>query len=282
MSNITWANKDKSILDGVTNKFLDSDANEVKTAVNSKDELAAGNRLVRYASCILRCDNNTTPSNPFTWTLLNDSQHEPLFFTGVSASSGSLVVTYPACAQVMGFSVTTDETLAKAGIYCGASVGLSSAIIDAYMNFGTYGGYLRGTGTGTFFTANEDIASFSTSFVSASEFLFNPPKPYGGTDASYGDLWRDATAVYAGPNDYHCQRLFTGLGSYAFRFQIVDNTGTPIATNTTDDVVMITTTMAKNVKLDLEENDTNGFPGATNIINNGSNFWVSGLFLLAS
>lgn len=47
MANITWADKDKDNLDGVHNKFRDSDANEVKSAVNSKyDAPASGKKII--------------------------------------------------------------------------------------------------------------------------------------------------------------------------------------------------------------------------------------------
>lgn len=47
MSNITWDDKNKNTLDGVHNSWRDQDANQVKTAVNSKlDAPPSGKRVV--------------------------------------------------------------------------------------------------------------------------------------------------------------------------------------------------------------------------------------------
>ncbi len=40
MANISYADKDKNVKDGVKNKFRDIDANEIKNAVNSKADAA--------------------------------------------------------------------------------------------------------------------------------------------------------------------------------------------------------------------------------------------------
>jgi hypothetical protein len=282
MANISWDDKDKNATDGISNKWRDSDANAVKTAVNSKDELAGGNRLIRLGACVLKCADNTVASTSFTWSILNNSTHEPLFFTGISANvSGQLELTYPAVAEVMGFTIVPDETFSAQGIYVGASVGLDVAIIDVYKNCGFYGGHLIGNGT-TGYTQGGDLSSFSISIVSAGEFLFNPPKTSGTTDASNSsELWKHATVNYVGPNNYRIQRLFTGLGSYAFRYKIIDNaTGLAITTNSTSDVIEITSAVPKIVRLNMNVNDANGWPGS--IIKNTGNFWVKGLYKLSS
>jgi hypothetical protein len=233
-------------------------------------------------SCILKCTDNAEPSTPFTWSILNDGKHEPLFFTGIKANAaGQLELTYPAVSEVMGFTIVPDETLSAQGIYVGASVGLDIAIIDVYKNTGVYGGYMTGDGT-TGYTKAGDLPSFNLNIVSAGEFLFNPPKTSGTTDASnLSELWKHATVNYVGPNNYRVQRLFTGLGSYAFRYQIIDNvTGQPITTTSTDDVIEITSAVPKIVRLNMNVNDANGWPGS--IIKNTGNFWVTGLYRISN
>jgi hypothetical protein len=65
------------------------------------------------------------------WALVEDSAHTPLNLASVSCSSaGTLVVMLSAPgSKVLGATVETDETLSRADVVAGASVGLDRVVI---------------------------------------------------------------------------------------------------------------------------------------------------------
>lgn len=77
-------------------------------------------------------------STPTQWDYINDATHEPMGVSGTyaTASSSTITVSYDRTyAQVGSFICGPDETLANAiNFSCGASVGLSSAVIKASMD----------------------------------------------------------------------------------------------------------------------------------------------------
>lgn len=65
------------------------------------------------------------------WRLISDTNHVPQNINSVSGSSSGIRITYGFTAKSVGtFLVTADETYARQGITCGASVGLSYSLIQ--------------------------------------------------------------------------------------------------------------------------------------------------------
>lgn len=103
----------------------------IKT-INGQSVLGPGNVEVgggegipvsRIVAGVLRYDGTK-------WTILNNEGHIPINITGVSGDSpDSVTITFPKYAKVNSLVATPDETLAAAGIKCGASVGVDYATI---------------------------------------------------------------------------------------------------------------------------------------------------------
>lgn len=65
-----------------------------------------------------------------TWEALDDATHRPEGFATITANSTAVTVNYATAGDaVITGSATPDETLAAAGIVCGPSIGLTSAVI---------------------------------------------------------------------------------------------------------------------------------------------------------
>lgn len=234
------------------------------------------------ASAILRPNGSSTGSGPIDWEILNtDTDHLPLFFKdSITFSSNNLVLHFPPISKVVSFVVVPDETLASKGIFCGASVGVATATISCYINAGVYGGYIRGTGTGSFFTRVGNLSTFDMIFDDAGKFRFNMPLIYGGNLSQNSIFQQAATAHYVGSNDYRLVRTIGGLGAYNFGYEIWDNaTGAKILTNSTSDVVEILTQTPITSSLNMGANNSGGYPGA-NIFTASSNLWVFAVFKL--
>ena len=77
----------------------------------------------RIIACVLRFDGSK-------WNVLDNEGHVPINVTGVSGTTtDSVTISFPEYSKVNTLVVTPDETLAAAGIKCGASVGLDYATI---------------------------------------------------------------------------------------------------------------------------------------------------------
>ena len=66
------------------------------------------------------------PDGAGGWLVLDDAGHTPRGLQSVTIEAGMLRVTYPGAVEVIGASVTCDETLARLGYTVGPSVGTSS------------------------------------------------------------------------------------------------------------------------------------------------------------
>ena len=64
------------------------------------------------------------------WFIMNDKGHKPIGVKSVEFDSEKITINYNfTYSKVNTFSVTPDETFSMEGITCGASVGLSKAVI---------------------------------------------------------------------------------------------------------------------------------------------------------
>ena len=70
-------------------------------------------------------------NNGGSWDLLLTGGHDSIGTTSISSSTDSWTVNFSFTAtDVYTFVVSPDETLSRAGVLCGASVGLTSARVD--------------------------------------------------------------------------------------------------------------------------------------------------------
>ena len=77
------------------------------------------------------------------WTILNDTDHQPLNVDSVAIVNNRLTLYHDNNAsKVITFEITPDETFTRYGISCGASVGLDDTRIDIYQNL-TCTAYIR-------------------------------------------------------------------------------------------------------------------------------------------
>ena len=101
--------------------LADDDHTAYADAAHGHDSSGAPYRQI---GCVLRKTGGA-------WSILDDSGHQPVGVTSVSADATKLTLTYAfTAAEVVAVSVTTDETWA-ASYHAGASVGLSS--MDIYL-----------------------------------------------------------------------------------------------------------------------------------------------------
>lgn len=79
------------------------------------------------------------PTDRTKWNFIDDSLHDPIGISGTYAvaSSGNITINYgKTYSKVLAFSAGPDETLANTlGVHVGASVGLSSAVINCGSHF---------------------------------------------------------------------------------------------------------------------------------------------------
>jgi hypothetical protein len=108
MADITYVNKDKDIKDGTRNKWKDADANEVKTAVNSK----ADRTEVAALATPFRGDHNVVVA-AFLWPTANGT------FTGGKPGQGNvydIVLDDPASPPTVGGKLITHGSTIRAKI----------------------------------------------------------------------------------------------------------------------------------------------------------------------
>ncbi|MEU6491080.1 hypothetical protein ABZ890_11885 [Streptomyces sp. NPDC046984] len=91
-----------------------------------------GGARLAFVSCALR---NTGTG----WAVIDEASHEPSGVTGLVTHPDHLELQHAVGAvQVSSLAVTVDETYAKTGLRCGASVGLD--LSNIYLYSGTAGG----------------------------------------------------------------------------------------------------------------------------------------------
>jgi len=227
-----------------------------------------------FAVGIARPSNTFSNGNPITWEFLtNSTSHNYSFFDSVYGNTGTarLVIRYPNVKNVLNMTVKIDESFSQQGLFCGPTVGLTTAEIQV-SRFYTMGIRLTGAGTNTW-TENTtlglgtafDMSTYSTADGSTS---FNITSTYG-TDYNAVNL------QYIGPNNYHIRRSYSGLGGYSAKFHLVDEFNNPVGTNpTTSDEVIITNggMNAQTISMATWSSSTNSW--MTNIYN----FWIFGAF----
>jgi len=128
------------------------------------------------------------PDGAGGWYVLDDSGHTPAGLQTVSIEGGLLRITYPNAVEVIGASVTCDETLTRLGYSVGPSVGTSSMDIMVchhgasgmiVSSGGTWTlqsssarmltGLTYSTGTGTIAITHSPVGAYAVPVVSAAQ-----------------------------------------------------------------------------------------------------------------
>lgn len=237
------------------------------------------NPRIKMIAGVLRPDGNATGSGTITWTFLNPyTNHNQLSVVPIKieTNASNIRLRFPKCRNVIHFAANTDETLAANGITCGASVGQETADIAFYQSYGIQGGYL--TGAGSSWTRVGDLTSFTVGTNNANSFYFRPIKPFGnaGTDAQNTNYWQSSIAHYVGSNVRTLRRVFSGLGSDYFGYQLYDSGGVLVVTNDANDRIEIMVNTPKRVQINANSNNSTGYPGA-NVFTTASNVWITAL-----
>lgn len=167
----------------------------------------------RIATAILRPSLSGTD---VTWGFVNDPIHDSLFFTGVSCTSGNVVLSTPTVSKIYTVLVANDEVFAQAGVDFGSSVTTTAATIQFYRRTGTYAGYLSGDGTN--YTKSGSATSWTV--VSSMDFGVQFLKLIWTNPAGIGQ--DAASADYQGTNGYHTVRHFSALAGADMGWTIRD------------------------------------------------------------
>ena len=96
----------------------------VTNSIANGEIKTTGGKRYQVLSCVIR---NTGAG----WEFINDSEHEPIGFTGISTLANGLIQLDHdfGATQVGSMLVTPDETFAKRGIMAGGSIGLDLSLI---------------------------------------------------------------------------------------------------------------------------------------------------------
>lgn len=225
------------------------------------------------ASVIVAPSNSFSHGQPITWqTLAQNTSHGSSFFTGVSGQvNARLRIEYPLVRYAFFCNAHLDETFGPQLVTVGPTVGLSNAefAVSTPRNVG-----MRLVGAGsTTWTKNGDSSAFDVGSFSTAD---------GGTSLniqtpaliSDPNVYNRLTAVYHGPNGYTISRIFSGLGSFNYRFVLRKPDLTFLNTNpTTSDMVIIQgATQPLTIGMQLWNSTTNSW------MTTGTNFFIDGMF----
>lgn len=135
-SNVIDTSKEGFIIIDTTVKSLNTDFETLKSDLQTitsrafffdkNKDLTIDNNKVDFVAGVIR---NTGSG----WEIISDSEHKALNVSSVSNTSGFITITYESTfSQVISLTVNPDEVYAGYGLFIGASVGLSSAVIKIY------------------------------------------------------------------------------------------------------------------------------------------------------
>lgn len=155
-------------------------------------DLSESGRKIKIVAFILRNDGTG-------WNFINDTIHQPLNATSVTADNVKISVTLPFTAKkILSFVACTDDTFAQFGYFTGASVGTN--VINIYMSsqYQTIGGYIKYDGTQWVVYSekgNIAVSSFSSGVLSlthddvgATSYLASASPRDGGYIPALGSL----------------------------------------------------------------------------------------------
>jgi hypothetical protein len=231
--------------------------------------------FVVFASAIPHPTNSFSHGAAIQWAFLDQSSgHNYSFYDSVygNSSNGRLIVRFPTVKNVLNTTITPDESICAQGIYTGTTTNFAQFEAPVYraMNFGVR---LTGNGAGTWTKSG----SYNTpAFITLSTFSTSDGSTGYTLNTSLVGLDYDKMViVYAGPNNYHIKRVYSGLGGFGGKFILMDEFGNPVTTNpTTTDEIMIagggTHMVASNMGTFIN--------GDNSYLVSSANFWIFGSY----
>ena len=184
---------------------------------------------IRFATAIIRPVIDLLGN--VTWIILAGSNHDSLFFTGISTPNANIIrLSYPETSLIYSFYISCDEVFQKYGIVGGASVGLSYADISLTTQYQlrqiiSYNGS-SWINTGVVFC--NAVNSGNNIVITASPAL------------SLGDYtYANTPAMYAGTNNRIIRQVYSGLGYGQTIYQLINPvTGITEAPNANDIIIL--------------------------------------------
>ncbi|RTK93140.1 hypothetical protein EKI60_06385 [Candidatus Saccharibacteria bacterium] len=228
------------------------------------------NNIVFFAAILRPALNQTT--GVITWELINDPDHIPVFDGAITTpTTTSVRIAYKEpIEKILFFHVTPDDALAKTGVSAGASVGLSYATIHMSVPWTTrqivtYNGSAW-TNTGHVFTTVTQSGTTILSTISSGGF-YNSEYTYGNVQA-----------IYAGTNNRVLRQIFSGIGYWQTKWELIDPTTGSAATPDTNDKIVL---FNPNLAYTLPSQTADGMGVARRVFDPTilPNFWISGAFL---
>ncbi|MGN6491177.1 MAG: hypothetical protein ACTHLE_04215 [Agriterribacter sp.] len=232
----------------------------------------ANSKFLVFGVGTIRPTGTIAHGNTITWQLLDDADHNPMFFNSAgTVASGRVQAGYPTVKKVLGFKCGPDEILASGGVICGASVGLSAAEIELRRSAQAS---VRLVGAGTTTWAKNEFGSFTIGAFNTStgETLVTCPPAVGGSVYS-------SVVVYQGSNNYNIRRVYSGLGNGQLKFILQDGSGNPVLTApTSSDNVVIFAGGITTVIVDARTYSTTEGTNTAALFLLTSNIWIEGIF----
>lgn len=202
---------------------------------------------VRIATGIIR--PSVDVSGNVTWYLLNDADHEPVFFNTVSTPNPNVIrVIHPPVTKVLTFLVVADESLQRFGVIAGANVGLSYADISLSARYQNRQ-ILEYNGSSW---SNTGVV-FGSAVNSGNRIIFTSPSG-GFQNAEF--TYANVSAIYAGTNNRVLRQVYSGVGYFQTIYELVDPvSGTAVAPDTNDKIILFNPDV--NVRLNTQTTNTN-------------------------
>ena len=213
--------------------------------------------------------NSYVQNDTIEWEFLDaPSGHDRIFVDTIYGhpTSGRLIVGYPRVRRVLYAHVSPDESMSSHNVTSGPSVGFQEMEI-AVSSDAAFGTRITGNGTGWTQTniTGGNILSI-TNYSTGSSFNFSSTAAYSRPDYNATQI------TYVGNNPYRIRRVYSGLGSYNARFIMVDTLNNDVATNSSDDHIIISGGSIMHLALNMFRYNQN-----TSFMGTFSNFWISGL-----
>lgn len=158
-----------------------------------------------------------TIGGTFNWSILDDTDHTPALYDSVSTTAAELIIHYPKVKEVSTHITIIDDGLSKAGVFTGASTGLSASNLLFFKNT-VRGYYMQGNGTSGYnYIGN--YASLVTNAYDSSTGVFTITL---GANFITNSSIHAINVQYAGQNNYIPRLQMTGLAAKQIKFSLIN------------------------------------------------------------
>lgn len=188
-----------------------------------------GEDKVRIGCCIPRPSRSGTT---VTWSLLNDADHAPVFFTSCEAAGTVLTLNHPEVVKILTLMVCMDDHLGKFGLISGHGSGLTATtltltatnIVQRCILTSNGSAWSKAGDTGWVGTVTHGTSNLLTRIATV---------PNSGSN-----YYCDVPLIYAGTNNRYVRQVYGGVGNYQTNFQLIDPTDGTAKTPDSSDLVI--------------------------------------------